>query len=88
MATTGNRSAVLLGQALATPPVKRCSIRARPAEQLAQRNPMLLLRLPGSFLLRMVTRALFRLLFQPPPRSTETTCPHSQAITSPDLPLG
>ena len=37
---------------------------------LASRKPRLLLRLPGSFLLRLADRSLRGLLFQPPPRST------------------
>jgi hypothetical protein len=36
----------------------------------AQRNPMLLLRLSGLFLLRFAERQLFGLLFQLPPRRT------------------
>jgi hypothetical protein len=35
-----------------------------------KRKPMLLLKLSGSFLLRQEQRALFRLLFHEPPRST------------------
>lgn len=41
------------------------SVRAR-----ASRKPMLLLRLSGSFLLRLAERALLALLFQDPPRNT------------------
>jgi hypothetical protein len=36
----------------------------------AQRNPLLLLRLPGWFLLRLDARVFLALLFQEPPRST------------------
>ena len=38
--------------------------------QLSTRNPRLLLRLEGVFLLRLATRALDALLFQLPPRLT------------------
>lgn len=37
---------------------------------LARRKPRLLLRLPGSFLLRFAERQFLALLFQPPPRLT------------------
>jgi hypothetical protein len=36
----------------------------------ATRNPLLLLRLPGSFLLRLAARQFLPLLFQEPPRKT------------------
>ena len=39
-------------------------------DKLTTRKPMLLLRLFGLFLLRYATRALSRLLFQDPPRTT------------------
>ncbi len=38
----------------------------------ATRKPMLLLKLSGLFLLRTAQRALFRLLFQEPPRTTRS----------------
>ena len=39
-------------------------------EGLARRNPRLLLRFPGEFLLRFATRAFAGVLFQDPPRLT------------------
>jgi hypothetical protein len=42
-------------------------------ERNTTRNPMLLLRLSGSFLLRTAQRALSALLFHAPPRSTFQT---------------
>ena len=41
-----------------------------PGSVLATRKPLLLFRLPGSFLLRLVERRFLGLLFQEPPRST------------------
>lgn len=41
---------------------------------LARRKPRLLLRLPGSFLLRFATRAFLAELFQEPPRLTRGDC--------------
>ena len=41
----------------------------------AHRSPILLLRLPGSFLLRFDTRAFLGLLFQDPPRSASALFP-------------
>ena len=52
----------------------RAGVRERPpsrvAPELAQRNPRLLLRLPGVFLLRLAARRLPASLFQLPPRLT------------------
>lgn len=47
-------------------------LKARPVrrEVLAMRNPLLLLRSAGAFLLRLAERALIALLFQEPPRRT------------------
>jgi hypothetical protein len=42
---------------------------------LAQRNPVLLFLFSGLFLLRFEQRALFRLLFQEPPRWTSGLTP-------------
>ena len=49
---------------------------------LAKRKPMLLLRLPGSLLLRLADRQLLSLLFQLPPRLTrlEPFITHSPII--------
>lgn len=40
------------------------------------RNPMLLFSFVGLLLFRLATRRLFQLLFQLPPRSTLSACPH------------
>ncbi len=54
----------------------------RPRRVLTQhntRNPTLLSRLSGVFLLRMAARTFLALLFQEPPRSTRTTTTRRQS---------
>jgi hypothetical protein len=55
--------------------VKDAAPAAFRVQVLAQRNPALLFRLFGLFLLRLAQRALFRLLFHEPPRSIWDAAP-------------
>ena len=61
-----------------TPPFGR-------ARELTGRRPTLLLRLPGSFLLRFAARQFLALLFQEPPRLTRLEPCFSPRLFAPDV---
>src|SRR5579862_6100487 len=53
---------------------------ARKCRRTQTRNPMLLLRLPGSFLLRYAERQFLLLLIQEPPRRTRRKRPRTLVV--------
>jgi hypothetical protein len=59
-----------------------------PDQYCAKRNPLLLLRLVGSLLLRSAERQLLVLLFQDPPRSTRTESRPSHPAFAGDCKFG
>ena len=74
----GNRPTVLIMDGLGRTrahPVRASPHRLRHRSVLATRNPLLLLRFPVSFLLRLAERMFLGLLFQEPPRNTREQRP-------------
>ena len=63
-------------------PVRASPHRLRHRSVLATRNPLLLLRFPVLFLLRLAERRFLGLLFQEPPRKTDTMQPAMASPTS------